>query len=255
MIDQALKDRLVSGTSVLVLRCARADMTSTNGFRWPESGEASAPDFIATKTCGNGLHGWLWGAGGITSCNYWSDEGVRWLVVEVLAADVIDLDGKIKFPRGTVVLCGTRDQAVALITEHAPPGTAIMFGTATAGDSGTATAGYSGTATAGYSGTATAGDRGTATAGDRGTATAGYSGTATAGDSGTATAGYSGTATAGDSGTATAGDRGTIAIRYYDAKADRYRVAVADVDSDGNIKPNTAYIVVDGKLVAKDGAK
>ncbi len=118
--------------------------------------------------------------------------------------------------------------------------TAGYSGTATAGDRGRATAGDSGTATAGYSGTATAGDSGTATAGYSGTATAGDSGTATAGDSGTATAGDSGTATAGDRGTATAGDRGILIIKWYDTKAQRYRVRVAYPGEDG-VKPNTLY--------------
>ena len=69
-------------------------------------------------------------------------------------------------------------------------------------------------------------------AGDRGTATAGYRGTATAGDRGAATAGAGGTATAGDS--------GELRIRWWDAKADRYRTAIAYVGEDG-IKANTAY--------------
>jgi hypothetical protein len=118
--------------------------------------------------------------------------------------------------------------------------TAGGSGSATAGDSGTATAGYSGSATAGGSGSATAGDSGTATAGDSGTATAGYRGTATAGYSGTATAGDSGTATAGDSGTATAGYRGELRIRFFDAKNERYRTAIAYVGENG-IKANTKY--------------
>jgi hypothetical protein len=71
-------------------------------------------------------------------------------------------------------------------------------------------------------------------------------GTATAGEYGTATAGDAGTATAGDSGTATAGDRGEIRIRWYDGR--RYRLAVGYVGEEG-IEANTAYRVVDGKLV------
>jgi hypothetical protein len=56
--------------------------------------------------------------------------------------------------------------------------------------------------------------------------------TATAGDRGTATAGYSGTATA--------GDRGVISIRYWDAKADRYRVMIGYIGENG-LKPGVAY--------------
>jgi hypothetical protein len=194
---------------VLLMRTCAADMSSRNGFIWPGLGEvAVAPDWKPTKACGNGLHGLLWGEGkgellAIDSVD------AKWLVVEADAADVVDLEGKVKVPRARVVFIGDRASVPTYMALHAPPGKSIVRGTATAGYRGTATAGDSGTATAGYSGTATAGDRGTATAGDRGTATAGDRGTATAGDRGTATAGYRGTATAGDSGTATAGYSGT----------------------------------------------
>ena len=100
--------------------------------------------------------------------------------------------------------------------------------------------GRSEAATAGYKGTATAGESGTATAGNWGTATAGYWGTATAGESGTATAG--------ESGTATAGEKGALIIRWWDAKAERYRFAVGYVGEDG-IEAGKKYRVEEGKFV------
>ena len=180
--------------TVLVLRTAKPDGSSRNGFVWPKAGPVECPDWAPTVQCGQGLHGWLWGAGNITSSSDYATEGAWWLVVEVAKADVIDLNGKVKFPRGVVVFCGEAKDAAAFIAARAPIGTPIIHGTATAGDSGTATAGYRGTATAG------------------------------------------------DSGTATAGLGGTIAIRYYDAKLDRYRTAIAEVGIDG-IEPATAYIL------------
>lgn len=140
---------------VWVLRVVRADMTSRDGFRWPTSGPVEAPDWSPTAECGRGLHGWMRGEGdGSTAPPYAWEPDARWLVVEVAEADVIDLGGKVKFPRGTVVMCGARLEATTAIAQ-AYPG-AIVVG---------------GTATAGYRGTATAGDRGTATAGDGGTIT------------------------------------------------------------------------------------
>jgi len=136
----------------------------------------------------------------------WEPSAV-WLVVEVATASFVNLNGKVKFPRGNVVHCGTRLSATSYLAERAP-GHVIVGGTATAGA------------------------RGTATAGDDGTATAGYAGTATAGDDGTATAGYAGTATA--------GARGTLLIRWYDG--DRYRIATFYVGEDG-VLPNRAYRV------------
>jgi hypothetical protein len=150
----------------LALRTCNADMTSHGGFLWPTSGPVSAPDWQADKNCGHGLHGLLHGEGNAQLLN-WADDAV-WLAVLVKLADVIDLEGKVKFPAGEVVKVGTREEVVAFIQQH-HPNYATVCGTATAGVCGTATAGDSGTATAGYSGTATAGVCGTATAGDSGT--------------------------------------------------------------------------------------
>jgi len=124
----------------------------------------------------------------------------------VWSDDVVDLGGKVKFPRAWVVFAGQRDDAVALLVYL---GGKPDF-------------------------------RGTATAGDAGTATAGYAGTATAGDDGTATAGDDGTATAGYAGTATAGARGVISIWGWDGK--RRRMVTGYVGEDG-IKANVAYRV------------
>jgi hypothetical protein len=80
-------------------------------------------------------------------------------VAEVVAADVVELGGKVKVPAAVVLYCSARLGATAFLAERAA-GRAIAGGTATAGYRGTATAGYRGTATAGYRGTATAGDFG-----------------------------------------------------------------------------------------------
>ena len=234
--------------TVLCLRTCDAARRGHGGFQWPESGLVEAPDWSPEPRCGEGLHGLLWGEGEASHLRAAAD--AQWLVVAVDAADIVDLGGKVKFPRGEVVYCGVRDGATTYILANGGAGKACAYARVTAGDKGTATAGYRGTATAGDwgvataggRGTATAGDVGTATAGDRGTATAGDMGTATAGDWGTATAGYRGTATAGDGGTATAGGRGTICIRWWDSDARRYRTAVGYVGEDG-IEPNVPYRV------------
>jgi len=150
---------------VYIMRCCRPDMTSTNGFVWPESGPVECPDWNPRAVCGSGLHGWLWGEGNLTaSGDVWRMPDAKWLVVRVAEPDVVDLDGKVKFRAGDVVFCGTAQAAAVRICELGASG-GVHFGTATAGDAGTATAGYAGTATAGDAGTATAGTRGTATAG------------------------------------------------------------------------------------------
>ena len=178
-------------TTVLVLRTCNADLTSHNGFQWKAKGVVTCPDWDPKPECGNGLHGLLWGEGDGTLLDW--DDDAKWLVVKVPADSIVHIGGKVKFPRGTVVFCGARDDAIAYLVAHGGENKAIVGGTATAGD------------------------RGTATAGDRGTATAGYGGTATAGYWGTATAGYG----------------GTLIIRRYAEKAGRYRLELAYVGENG----------------------
>ena len=198
---------------VCVLRCVPPSMRTTNEFLWPESGPVECPDWQPHAECGNGLHGWLWGEGDLSaSGGVWEMPDAKWLVVCVAKKDVVELGGKVKYPRGEVVFCGTREAAANKICELGASGS-VHFATRAAGNHGTATAG----------------DYGTATAGDSGTATAGYSGTATA------------------------GNLGTVAIRWYDAKQERYRLAIGEVGIDG-IAANVAYVVRDGKIARRDPA-
>src|SRR5678816_510935 len=137
--------------TVLILRTVDRDRKAYGGFVWPEKGEVSCPDWDPAAECGNGLHGWLRGEGDSQSIAGWSwsraDERL-WQVVEVVEADIIDLSGKVKFPRGVVLYTGDRATATKMISD-AYPGAAVIGGVVTAGNSGTATAGYAGTATAG----------------------------------------------------------------------------------------------------------
>jgi len=209
---------------VLVLRTCNAGLTSHGGFKWPESGPVAAPDWSPVPECGSGLHGFLWGEGDGTLAKWGTD--AKWLVVRVLAAEVVNLDGKVKFPKGDVVCCGDRLTATGYLATNGAQGRAIVGGTATAG--------YRGTATAGYRGTATAGNLGTATAGDPGTATAG--------DPRTPTAGNRRPAKGGKPGPPPAGEPRTPGPPRVGAA--RYRLAVAHVGENG-IKPNTPYRLTD----------
>src|SRR5262245_17524388 len=71
--------------TVLILRTCGVDGTSSYDFRWPETGPVECSDWRPTKACGNGLHGWLWGAGD------WSLKkggDITWKVVEVLESKI-----------------------------------------------------------------------------------------------------------------------------------------------------------------------
>ena len=125
---------VVAASTVLVLRTCAADLTSYGGFRWPESGPVAAPDWDSRAECGRGLHGLLWGEGAGSLLSW--EPTAKWLVVEVQADQIVDLGGKVKFPRGTVVHCGTRETATAFLAERAH-GRAIVGGTSTSGYGGT----------------------------------------------------------------------------------------------------------------------
>ena len=76
-------------------------------------------------------------------------------------------------------------------------------------------------------------------------------GTASAGNYGTASAGYRGTASAGDGGTASGVDGTILAVKWWDAEAERYRLAVAYVGEDG-IAAGTKYRCDAGKFIAAE---
>src|SRR5579885_1343829 len=98
---------------VLVLRTCNADMTSHEGFRWPESGRVECPDWDPAPVCGGGLHGLLWGEGDWLLLG---DADAKWLVVEVSRTDVVVIDSqKVKFRAGDVIYCGGMAQAVTMV--------------------------------------------------------------------------------------------------------------------------------------------
>ena len=142
---------------VLVLKSLPANMKAYGGFQWPESGAVSAPDWKPTKECGNGLHGWLWGAGDAgLRCE---DDDAKWMVLSVQVDSIVDLEGKVKFPSCLIAYMGDRETAVSIIQHYAPSGTAIMFSTVTGGEGSTVTGGDRSTVTGGEGSTVTGGDR------------------------------------------------------------------------------------------------
>ena len=94
--EKILKQCKPAKGHVLVLKSIAANMKAYGGFQWPESGAVPAPDWKPTDECGNGLHGWLWGAGDASlRCK---DYDAKWLVLSVPADSIVDLGQKVKFP-------------------------------------------------------------------------------------------------------------------------------------------------------------
>ena len=100
----------------LILRtCCNSDGTSRHGFQWPTEGSVEAPDWDPTPKCGGGLHGLLNGRGDPDLLD-WTEE-TKWLLVEVDEGSLVDLKGKIKFPKGDVVFFGDREAAIQTLAE------------------------------------------------------------------------------------------------------------------------------------------
>ena len=154
--------------TALVLRCVRSDFTSRAGFRWPRPGEdlghgpgvAVCPDWGPEPVCGSGLHGWLRGEGD-PDAHVEVDPFVPstvWLVVEVETSAVVALNGKVKFPRGTVVLAGSRQECHAEMLRRGQLGERALWRLAEGGDRSTLTGGHDSTLTGGYGSTLTGGN-------------------------------------------------------------------------------------------------
>src|SRR5579875_727631 len=102
---------------VLVLRTVNKDLTSYGGFRWPEKGYVSCPDWNPKPECGGGLHGLLWGQGDYSLLS--DDPDAKWQVVEVDESKLVKIDEqKCKFPEGNVLYTGSMGDALALVLAH-----------------------------------------------------------------------------------------------------------------------------------------
>jgi hypothetical protein len=207
---------ITKGKAYILRQCA-PDMTSHRGFKWPESGEVSAPDWKATAGCGNGLHGFLWGEGDGSLANYSPKN--KWLVAEI--DEWIDLGGKVKSPRANVVFCGTMHDAAAEIRRLGARG-AVIGSTNTGGNRSTNTGGF----------------RSTNTVGDYSANTGGDYSKNFGGDHSTNTGGFRSTNTGGIGSTNTGGIGSILQWRVWDGERDR--MLTAYVGEDG-IKHNVAY--------------
>ena len=78
---------------VLGLRTCDANLQAYCQFQW-KAGWNTAPDWLPTQECGNGLHFLLWGEG--DSSHLDTSDTAKWLIVEADAKSIIDLDGKHK---------------------------------------------------------------------------------------------------------------------------------------------------------------
>lgn len=234
-----------------VLRTCCSDGRSYNNFKWPKRGPVKCPDWDPAPECGNGLHGALLGNGDGTLFN-WSKNAL-WQIVKVKKSEIVDLGGKVKFPRGYVLFTGNQKEATNILIENGYQ--SIIGCDIKVGDLRNALAGFLGRAEVGNEGIAVA-KCGTSVSGCLGVSFASGSGShAISGDNGFsfvksggfAKTGKLGRAIAGNGGSAQADFGGIIQIDYYDNYG-KLCVLVGYIGEDG-LLPNVRYRVRNGKFV------
>jgi len=116
--NYALDKLILEQDEVLILRKCREDLTSHNGFKYPETGFVEALDWQPTTECGNGLHGLVWATGDFNIDDY----GNIFQVLLVNKLDgFIDLGDKVKFKRAYVLLTTKEQQRVSdLLMKYVP---------------------------------------------------------------------------------------------------------------------------------------
>ncbi len=266
------------GDKVLLLKCVNLDLTSYNGFKWPESGEVTPKTWSPEPTCeSGGLFGWPWGIG---RGGKLPDYQGKWIVFEAAPEDVVAIHDKCKVPKANVLFCGDWWAAFAMVSdgarawiEHASQGASRAEGYSSAASSN---GDRSAASSNGYSSAASSnGDRSAASSnGDRSAASSnGYSSAASSNgySSAASSNGYSSAASSnGDRSAAfahgsdtsascdgehclavasrvRAGENGAVIAKEWDKKAERWRYVTGYVGEDG-IKANTWYMAEGGKL-------
>ncbi len=229
-------------TPAVMVRTVNADMTSYGGFVWPESGPVECPDWDPTPSCGHGLHGLLDGVGDYSLLSDAPD--AKWLIVEVDRDEAVNINGKVKVPRGEVVYCGDMRGALTRMSiEWRRLAEEADEGSCTTGDRAhAASQGYRAHA-------ASQGDRAhAASQGDRAHAASqgNWAHAAALGP-------HSIAAGLGPYSTAEAGEDGAIVLSYWDDEAERHRIVVGYVGEDG-IEAGVPYRVEGGALVPAGGS-
>ena len=236
---------------VYALKTVKSDMTSHNGFTWKRRGTVVAPDWNPEPECGGGLHAFLRGEGDGSLAD-WSPDAL-WLVLKIPEGTYVDLGGKIKFPRCTVVFCGDRKSATDKLQALGCNGP-IIGAYKVGGDESTVSGGHGSTVSGGHGSTVSGGDESTVSGGHGSTVSGGYGSTVSGGHRSRVSGGYRSQVSGGfgsqvsggnwsrvsggDGSTVSGGYRSVLTLSYYDGL--RRRLVTRYVGEDGIIA-NTAY--------------
>jgi uncharacterized protein (DUF2345 family) len=192
---------------ILVWKRCITEKTAYNNFEYPDTGIVEAEDWEETNNCGQGLHGWTKGF------ELYSDSDLKgnMVLLKVRKTDgYIELDDKVKFRKGEVVLNTPDIKEAHKVIRSVYPDVVLHWARLTAGDASTLMAGVCSTLTAGQRSTLKAGEESALTAGYNSTLSAGSESMLIAGDRSILAAGSESTLTAGDSSMLKAGDNSTL---------------------------------------------
>jgi hypothetical protein len=97
---------------VRVLKVVKNDLTTYNGFKYPESGYVECPDWKPTRECGNGLHGITKEYNGFKISTHYNTKSIKWMVLEVDKNHILSIphhpihkEDKVKFKCGNIIYC------------------------------------------------------------------------------------------------------------------------------------------------------
>jgi hypothetical protein len=194
--------------TTLMLRTCKGDMTSYEGFKWPEEGWVSCPDWNPSPVCGGGLHGFLMGEGNGGLIDW--EKNTRWLICEIYNKEIVDLGDKIKVPRAKVIHVGTQRTATDYLLANGAAGKKVIGCTLEGGDGSTLTGGCGSVLTGGDMSILTGGNWSKIVGGDGATIVGGYRSALIGGDDSTLIGGDDSTLTGGYGSTLTGGKRSTL---------------------------------------------
>jgi hypothetical protein len=211
--------------------------------QWPTriGAEVVCKDYKPTSECGHGFHGYLNGEGDLGYTSYRGNA----LILEVDAW--IDLGGKVKFEKATVVAFGSVVEMTSKLRQLVGPDKAITLSSVIVGDRAMLLAGSYSNLEAGHDSTLKAGDYSTLEAGSDSTLCAGDDSNLEAGSDSTLCAGDDSNLEAGDGSTLEAGDGSTL-------EAGRHSTLCAGSDSTLKARYGSTLKAGDGSTLTLRGS-
>ena len=204
----------------LVLKVVGPGGESHGNFIWPLEVGATvrAPDWRPTKACGNGLHGWHYGAGRPdVAGERVEDEQSRWLLLAVTESSIIDLDGMVKFEQCRIAFVAAesgpkgRAACVSVLLKYAPVDKAPNWMILAGGEASNLAGGYASNLAGGYASNLAGGVRSNLAGGYASNLAGGYASNLAGGEASNLAGGYASNLAGGEASNLAGGVRSNLA--------------------------------------------